>query len=67
MKRYIKKHLLTWLLKTYVFIVWFGVYSIVNPIAAAERGFNAIGIEDILFTLPLIISTFRTFKRIITD
>jgi hypothetical protein len=66
MKKFIKKHLLTWLLKTYVFMIWFGVYVLVNPIAAAERGFNAIGIEDILFTLPLIVSTLRTFKKIIT-
>ena len=66
MKKFIKKHLLTWLLKAYVFMVWLGVYVLVNPIAAAERGFNALGIEDILFTLPLIISALRTFKKIIT-
>lgn len=67
MKKFIKRHLLSILLKLYLFMIWFGVYSIVNPIAAAERGFNALGIEDILFAIPLIISTFRTFKKIITD
>ena len=67
MKRYIKKHLLTWVVKALFLFAWYGLYVNVNSYANAQRGYTALGIEDILYMLPLIISAFRTFKKIITE
>lgn len=67
MKLYIKKNLLTWLVKGLILFAWYGLYVNVNASANAARGVSALGIEDILYMLPLIISAFRTFKKIITE
>lgn len=54
-RRFIKKHLLSWLLNGVVVFGWFGVYVLIKDAAFAERGYCAFGGEDFLMLLVLVI------------
>lgn len=67
MRKFIKKNLLPFLFNSYILFGYIGLYTLINQLAAAERGYNyALGIEDILFIIPFIILTLKKTYKIIS-